>query len=61
MNSEIITSLSQVLPDFKVVNRYDDVFINRLLGGPNGQSLERRIKMQVPLYYIKKNILRNNF
>jgi hypothetical protein len=45
MCSEIITSIGQALPDFKVINRYDDVFTNRLLGGPNGQSLDRRIKM----------------
>ena len=57
MCSEIITSIGQALPDFKVFNRYDDVFTNRLLGGPNGQSLDRRIKMQIPFYYIKKTIL----
>jgi hypothetical protein len=47
--SDVIVSFSNLVPDFKTVLRFDDIF-----NKPSKLDLEKRIKYQAPLYYIKK-------
>ena len=47
--SDVIVSFSNLVPDFKTVLRFDDIY-----NKPLKLDLEKRVKYQAPLYYIKK-------
>jgi hypothetical protein len=54
--SDVIVSFSNLVPDFKTVLRYDD-----LHDKPSRLDLEKKIRYQAPLYYIRKQIVKGVF
>jgi hypothetical protein len=54
--SDIVVSLIQIIPDFKTVLRYDDLH-------PKSAKLdlEKMIKRQTPLFYLRKEIIRSKY
>ena len=47
--SDVIVSFSNLVPDFKTVLRFDDLF-----NKPSRMDLEKKVRYQAPLYYIRK-------
>ena len=64
-STETLTRLTRTLPYFKSIQQFDDLHQNRLIGlagyhegtALDNRTLFRRIKMQVPLYYVKKMLI----
>lgn len=54
--SDVIVSLTHVVPDFKTVLRYDDLYSK-----PSSMNLEKRVKFQTPIFYLKKEIVRKRY
>ena len=52
--SDAIFSLTQMIPDFKTVLRFDDLYPK-----PASLNLERYIKNRAPLLYLKNEIIRH--
>ena len=52
--SDVIVSITHLVPDFKTVLRYDDLSIK-----PIGMDLEKRVRYQTPLFYLKKELIKS--
>lgn len=54
--SDVILNLTRLVPDYGNLARYDDLFTNpfRL---KNTCSLYRKIKLWVPLFYVKEKLI----
>jgi len=51
--SDVIVSLTHLVPDFKTMLRYDDLFSK-----PGNLDLEKKLRFQAPLYYIRKQFVK---
>lgn len=47
--SEVIVGISQIVPDFSILFRYDDLF-----NLPSSMDLSKRIRYQAPLFFMMK-------
>jgi hypothetical protein len=47
--SDVIVTLTNLVPDFKTVLRFDDLFIK-----PSKLDLQKRMKYYAPLLYLRK-------
>ena len=54
--SDVIVSLTRLVPDFKTLMRYDD-----LHSKPDGFDLQKRVRMQAPLYYLRNQIVKSGY
>ena len=55
-SSDVIVSLTKIVPDFGNLVRYDDLFSNPYRLTDSG-SLYRKINLWVPLYYVKTKMI----
>lgn len=56
---DILVSLAEVVPDFRVMSRLDDLYTNKLVSPSYRQpSLQRLLKQQTPFYYVKRMLMR---
>lgn len=54
--SDVIVSLTNLVPDFKTLMRYED-----LHSKPDEFDIQKRIRLQAPLYYLRNQIVKSGF
>ena len=54
--SDVIISLTQLIPDFKTVLRFDD-----LSAKPGKLNLERYIRNKAPIMYLRRQLIKHPF
>jgi len=52
----VIVSLTNIVPDFRSVFRYDDLF-----NKPAKCNLEKMVRFQAPLFYLRNQIVKSKF
>ena len=52
--SDVIVSMTNMIPDFRAVLRYDD-----LKSKPKYMDIQKVLRRQAPLYYLKTQLIRN--
>jgi len=53
--SDVIVSLTKIVPDYAIYFRYDDLFPK-----PAGMDLERRVRLQAPLFYLRNQVVKHS-
>jgi len=64
-SSDVIIGITTLVPEYKSLALYDDLYENPFFDGDaegkskrfNNTSLYRKIKLMVPLYYIRRRVL----
>lgn len=54
--SDVIVSLTRLVPDFKTLMRYED-----LHSKPDDFDLQKRVRLQAPLYYLRNQIVKSGY
>lgn len=54
--SDVLISLTRLVPDFKTIMRYEDLFAK-----PDNLDLQKKVRFQAPLYYLRNQLIKTPF
>jgi hypothetical protein len=63
----VVIGITRIIPDFTGLLRFSDIYHNTFGKGKNSAikhnntSLQRKLKLMIPMYYIKKMIMKGTF
>ena len=66
-SQDVIIGITRIVPDFSGLLAYGDIYYNQFGKGKNSAikhnntSLQRKLKLMVPIYFIKKEITKLSF